>query len=74
YLKTEHTLKHYKERWYPDLFERDTYDSWHGKGAKTLSERAGERASLILAEHKPEPLRSKIKEKLQGFVQKAKTS
>ena len=74
YLKTEHTLKHYKERWYPDLFERDTYDSWHGKGGKTLSERAGERASLILAEHKPEPLPSKIKEKLQGFVQKAKTS
>ncbi|HUU52713.1 MAG TPA: trimethylamine methyltransferase family protein [Candidatus Heimdallarchaeota archaeon] len=74
YLKTEHTLKHYKERWYPDLFERDTYDSWHGKGGKTLSERAGETASLILAEHKPELLPSKIKEKLQGFVQKAKTS
>ena len=71
YLNTKHTLKHYKERWYPNLFERDTYDSWHGKGGKTLVERAAERIDLILSEHKPEPLPSKIKERLQGIVQKA---
>jgi trimethylamine--corrinoid protein Co-methyltransferase len=74
YLKTEHTRKHYKERWYPNLFERDTYDSWHGKGGKTLFERAGERASLILAEHKTEPLPFKIKERLQEIVHRTKVS
>jgi trimethylamine--corrinoid protein Co-methyltransferase len=74
YLKTEHTRKHYKERWYPNLFERDTYDSWHGKGGKTLCERAGEMASLILAEHKPDPLPFKIKERLQEIVHRTKVS
>jgi trimethylamine--corrinoid protein Co-methyltransferase len=71
YLKTEHTRKHYKERWYPNLFERDTYDSWIGKGGKTLVERASDRVDRILSEHEPEPLPSNIKEKLQRIVENA---
>jgi trimethylamine--corrinoid protein Co-methyltransferase len=74
YLNTEHTLKHYKERWYPNLFERDTYDSWYGKGGKTLVERAAERIDRILSEHNPEPLSTKIKEMLKKIVHEAKTS
>jgi trimethylamine--corrinoid protein Co-methyltransferase len=71
YLKTEHTRKHYKERWYPNLFERDTYDSWIGKGGKTLVERASDRVDRILSEHEPESLPSKIKEDLQRIVENA---
>jgi trimethylamine--corrinoid protein Co-methyltransferase len=74
YLKTEHTRKHYKERWYPKLFERDTYDSWMGKGGKTLVERATDKVDLILSEHEPESLPSKIKEKLKGIVHRANAS
>jgi trimethylamine--corrinoid protein Co-methyltransferase len=74
YLKTEHTRKHYKERWYPNLFERDTYDSWHGKGGKTLVERAADEVDLILSEHEPESLPSKIKEKLKGIVHRTNAS
>jgi trimethylamine--corrinoid protein Co-methyltransferase len=74
YLKTEHTRKHYKERWYPNLFERRTYDSWLKDGGKTLAERASDKVHRILSEHDSEPLPPKIKEKIQGFVQKAKTS
>ena len=74
YLVTEHTLKHYKERWYPNLFERDTYDSWIGKGGKTLVERAADKVDRILSEHEPESLPSKIKEKLKGIVHRTKRS
>jgi trimethylamine--corrinoid protein Co-methyltransferase len=74
YLAAEHTRNHYKERWYPNLFERMNYDSWLKNGGKTLAERASDKVDRILSEHDPEPLPSKIKEKLQGFVQKAKTS
>jgi len=74
YLNTEHTLRHYKERWYPNLFERDTYDSWYGKGGKTLIERAAVRIDRILSEHNPEPLSTKIKERLKKIVHEAKTS
>jgi len=74
YLKTEHTRKHYKERWYPNLFERDTYDSWIGKGGKTLVERAADKVDRILSEHEPESLPSRIKEKLKGIVNRANVS
>lgn len=69
YLKTEHTRKHYKERWYPNLFERNTYDSWQKDGGRTLVERAAEKVDRILSEHKTEPLPPKIKENLKRIVQ-----
>lgn len=72
YLKTNHTLRYYKERWYPALFERATYESWLKKGSKTLVERAAERIEQILAEHKPEPLSLEVKENLQKIVSEAK--
>jgi trimethylamine--corrinoid protein Co-methyltransferase len=74
YLETDHTRKHFKERWYPSLFERDTYDSWVGKGGKILVERASDKVDRILSEHHPEFLPSKIKEALKEIVQRAKTS
>ena len=74
YLKTEHTLKHFRERWYPNLFERNTYESWLANGGKTLAERASDKVDRILSEYESEPLPSKIKEKLQDLVQKAKAS
>ena len=74
YLKTDHTRNHYKERWYPNLFERDTYDSWIGKGGKTLVERAADKVDLILSERKPESLPPKIKEKLKGIIRRANAS
>jgi len=71
FLKTKHTLKHYRERWYPSLFERANYESWLEKGGKTLTERASEKITKILVEHKPEPLPDKTAEKLRKIVQKA---
>ncbi len=73
-METEHTLKHYKECWYPNLFERDTYGSWIGKGGKTLVERAADEVDLILYEHETESLPSKIKEKLKGIAHRANAS
>jgi trimethylamine--corrinoid protein Co-methyltransferase len=74
YLKTEHTRKHYKERWYPNLFERDTYDSWIRKGGKTLVERAADKVDRILSEHEPESLPPRIKDKLRTIVSRANAS
>lgn len=74
YLKTQHTRHHYKDRWYPNLFERDTYDSWIGKGGKTLVERAADTVDFILSEHEPESLPLQIQEKIKGIVRRAITS
>jgi len=72
FLNTEHTLKHFRERWYPNLFERASYDNWLKKGGKTLVQRATETVDQILAEHQTEPLPLKIKEKIHEIVQRAK--
>jgi trimethylamine--corrinoid protein Co-methyltransferase len=72
YLNTKHTRQHYRERWYPKLFERSTYESWMEEGGQSLVERAAARVESILAEHRVEPLSSKTQEKLQKIVSRAK--
>jgi trimethylamine--corrinoid protein Co-methyltransferase len=71
YLDTEHTHSHFRERWYPDLFERKTYDAWVYDGEKTLAQRAGERVERILEEHNPEPLPQDVMDKLREIVGRA---
>ena len=74
YLDTEHTRKYFRERWYPDLFERNTYDMWAGGGSKTLAERASAKVAHILSSHKPEPLPQSVLTKLRAIVEKASIS
>ena len=35
-LDHPHTLKHFRERWYPNLFERTNYNNWEKNGRKDL--------------------------------------
>jgi trimethylamine--corrinoid protein Co-methyltransferase len=56
FIESDHTFEHFRERWYPDLFERENYEGWAAKGSKNLAERAAERVENILNEHIPEPL------------------
>lgn len=35
FLNTDHTLKHYRERWYPTLFERISYKAWQKRETDT---------------------------------------
>ncbi len=68
YLSTEHTLKHYKQDWYPKLFDRRNYDDWKARGEKTLRQRAQEKALKILETHKPEPLPADIQKQLDEIA------
>lgn len=74
YLDTEHTRKHFRERWYPGLFERKTYETWAGEGGKTLAERASQKVAQILSNHKPEPLPENIAKKLRRIIERASVS
>lgn len=42
FIATDHTLRHYREDWYPTLFERRRYGQWEADGAKTLEDRLRE--------------------------------
>jgi trimethylamine--corrinoid protein Co-methyltransferase len=71
FLDTEHTLGHYKERWYPKLFERGTYEAWMGKGGLSLVERAAKRVELALGEPRSPLLPPEIRARLKEIVQRA---
>jgi trimethylamine--corrinoid protein Co-methyltransferase len=71
YLDQDHTLAHFRERWYPTLFDRDNHDNWLAKGGKTLEQRAAERVEKILAEHKPEPLPQDVARAVHAIVERA---
>jgi len=71
FLDSDHTLKHFRERWYPKLFDRDNYDGWMAKGSKSLGERAAARVASILSEHRPEPLPDDVTRAVHAVVERA---
>jgi trimethylamine--corrinoid protein Co-methyltransferase len=71
YLDKDHTLAHFRERWYPALMDRNNYDGWQARGAKTLVERASELVEDILSEHKPEPLPQDVARAVHAIVERA---
>jgi trimethylamine--corrinoid protein Co-methyltransferase len=71
YLDTEHTRAHFRERWYPRVFERDSYSNWRAKGGKSLAERAAERVEDILVKHQPEPLPDDVAQTIKAIVRRA---
>jgi trimethylamine--corrinoid protein Co-methyltransferase len=68
FLTTDHTLKHYAERWYPTSFERANYQTWAERGEKAFSDRAREQIEEYLATHSPEPLSAEAKKELKLIV------
>jgi trimethylamine--corrinoid protein Co-methyltransferase len=71
FLDSEHTMAHFRERWYPDVFERGNYDQWVAAGGNSLGERAAERVEQILSEHQPEALPKDVAQKIKAVVRRA---
>ncbi len=71
FLDSQHTLKHFRDRWYPTLIDRQNYDNWQAQGAKTLEQRATERVTKILTEHEPEPLPPEVAQAVHAIVERA---
>ena len=71
FLSTEHTMRHFREDWYPDLFDRNNFERWQAAGSKTLRQKARERVDEILAEHQPEPLPPDVQRRIDEIVNRA---
>ncbi len=74
YLDAEHTYEHYRERWYPSLFERENYEGWRSKGGKDLSARAADRVEEILESHQVEPLPAETSQRIDGIIERAEAA
>jgi len=71
FIGAEHTLRHFREDWYPKLFDRDTYETWQSAGSKSLRERANEKVEHILETHQPEPLPADVQQEIDRIVSEA---
>ncbi len=68
FLALDHTNDHFREDWYPTLFNRKNHQDWVESGELTLRQRAKARIEKILSEHKPEPLPEDIARKIQSVI------
>jgi trimethylamine--corrinoid protein Co-methyltransferase len=71
YLADPHTTQHYRNDWYPNLFDRQNIDGWQAAGSLALGERAIKKTRQILAAHQPEPLPDDLIAALDGIIQRA---
>jgi trimethylamine---corrinoid protein Co-methyltransferase len=72
FMGSDHTRNHYREDWYPKLFDRRPYEDWNAAGAKSLRTRARERALKILDTHRPEPLPADVQRQIDEIVAEAR--
>ncbi|UCC38582.1 MAG: trimethylamine methyltransferase family protein [Candidatus Aminicenantes bacterium] len=68
FLSSDHTLKHFRENWFPDLISRIPYEKWTGEGKKDLGTKANEKARFILDNHNPRPLEENLRKELRSIV------
>ena len=72
FLMQEHTMKYMRTLpSVPNLIYRGNRGDWLASGGKGLAERAAERATEILADHKPEPLSAEAKSALRSIVEES---
>ena len=71
YLQEGHTMKHFRNIRYSNLFERMVYEKWEKAGAKTFEQRLQE-ITLEKMKHRPTPLPDKVIKELDKMQAKWK--
>ena len=70
FLDTEHTLKHVRDDWHPNLFDRFDFDTWKEKGATSLKDRANEKVRNLIENQRPESLPNSVVEAVHAVRNK----
>jgi trimethylamine--corrinoid protein Co-methyltransferase len=71
FLDTKQTLERFRDFWYPSLLDRSRREQWLADGATTLGQRLNARVNEIIKEHRPRPLDSDQKRKVQKILAQA---
>lgn len=74
FLGTEHTVRHFRENWFPKLLDRNTYEAWAQNGKLTLGDKANQQVRHILETHQPKPLDDAIKQKLAEIIARVESA
>ena len=74
FLMENHTLRHCRDVWYPELINREEYSQWAARGARQLREVLRERVRWILENHRPKPLNGDVEERIEFILRRAEKS
>jgi len=67
YLYEDHTLKHFKNVWYSDLFDRSINEKWLAQGAKRFEQRLREKTEKVM-QHQPAALPEDILQEMERMA------
>jgi len=71
YVTEDHTLHHFRsETWQADLFDRERYEEWKGRGGKDLTERAKDRIMSILSQPESKKLEKRQTDELAKIIKR----
>jgi len=56
YVSNQHTLDHFRDFWYPSLFDRGRFDPVKESVGPDLEQRLNARARQLIEKHQPQPL------------------
>jgi trimethylamine--corrinoid protein Co-methyltransferase len=56
YVSQAHTLEHFRDFWYPNVFERSNFDPLAGLDSEHLAKRLSARSAQLLTDHHPQPI------------------
>jgi trimethylamine--corrinoid protein Co-methyltransferase len=71
YLYENHTLQHFKNVWYSDLFDRSINEKWLAEGAKRFEQRLREKTEKVM-QHQPAPLPEDILQEIERMARRWK--
>jgi trimethylamine--corrinoid protein Co-methyltransferase len=74
FIECDHTYRHFKEDWFPNLLDRQNYENWQAAGGKTLHERANEKIVAILDRSQPDILSTAVKKRIKAIIDRVKTN
>jgi trimethylamine--corrinoid protein Co-methyltransferase len=69
FLKEAHTRANYHQHWQPEIFSRDTYESWQDKHA-SIEDKCQRKAEQILSQHQPQPLPSAVEADIERILRR----
>ena len=68
-----HTVEHFKnELWFPNLLDRDYYDTWLDKGASSMEDRCHAKKEELLSSYMAPPLDENLEVEIDKIVEAAK--
>ena len=68
FVSHEHTYKHWREWFRPNLNDRSDYETWKNNGSKDFNDRLEAEVDRILDTHKPEPLDESVLQEMKKII------